>query len=102
MVLLQINDSKIWNPMCKAAEILHEYYANGSVIIDLMMESPDLRSTELPEFFEYLSSLGVDCKKITVNTGNHLESYPHVNIKIFADFMYELTEEDISNISLAT
>jgi len=78
--------------MCKAAEIVHEYNLHGCVTIDLIMESPDLSSTELPEFFNYLSSTGVDCKKITILTGNLLESYQGVNVQIMPHFMYELKD----------
>jgi hypothetical protein len=86
---LIINDVRIWDPMTKAAEILYELKL-GPVEIHLNNESPALEETELPAFFDFIACQGADLSKITITTGNPLETYDRVNIVFDPTAMFEL------------
>lgn len=87
---LILDNYNVWDPMRKAAEIALELERNGSVTIDLNGESPDLAQTSLPDFFNYLSSMGLDVSKIHIRTGNPLESYTGVKTSVDYKAFYEI------------
>ena len=76
--------------MRKAAEIALELERNGSVIIDLYGEAPDIAQTGLPDFFDSLSAMGLDISKIKVITGNPIESYSKVDVHVDYSAFYEI------------
>jgi len=85
---LIIND-RIWDPMVKAAEIALTLERYGSVTIDLHGEAPAIEDTMLVELFNYLKSQNLDLSKITVLTGNPLETYNSVLVKFVPTSLYE-------------
>jgi len=87
---LIINDNRIWNPMEKAAELLFELQNNDAVTVHLNSESPAIEETELPKFFNFIARQGVDLSKITIITGNPLETYNQVNVTFDPAAMFEL------------
>lgn len=96
---LIIND-RIWDSMVKAADIALTLERKGEVIIDLNGEAPAIEDTMLVEFFEYLQSQNLDLTKITVLTGNPLETYTAVSVKFVPESFYEfaLLQEYHKNI----
>jgi hypothetical protein len=89
-IQILINDSRVWNPMQAAAEILLALQKHDNIVIDLMEEAPTLSETELPAFFDLLKDNGVDLKRITIHTGNLKENLSGPNIQHCPAFMYEL------------
>lgn len=87
---LIIDNYNVWDPMRKAAEIALELERNGSVTIDLNGESPDITETIIPEFFEFLSSMGLDISKIKLITGNPLECYSSTDVSVNYNAFYEI------------
>jgi hypothetical protein len=91
-ITVRINDQRVWNPMSVAVEICMALNKNHSVELFFDNEAPSMSETELPEFFDTLTKFGIDLSRITVITGNLLESHPHVRIKKESTAMYELPE----------
>lgn len=81
--------SQIWDPMVKAAEIALTLERNGRVVIDLNGEAPVMEDTMLVPLFEYLQSQNLDVGKITVLTGNPLETCDTVDVKFVQESFYE-------------
>ena len=98
---LILDNYNVWDPMCKAAEIALELERNGSVVVDLHGESPDLAQTVLPEFFDFLVTMGLDVSKIKLVTGNPIENYAGVNVSVDYSAFYEikLFQDNINKIS---
>lgn len=89
---VKINDVRVWNPVVTGAEIALALSKNENIELDFLMESPDIHSTELPALFDFLASQGIDLKRISINTGNQIESYNRTRIITRPDFMFELEE----------
>ena len=87
--------------MRKAAEIALELERNGSVTIDLDGEAPDISQTNLSDFFNFLSDMGLDISKIKLITGNPIERYSAVNVQVDYSAFYEiqLFQDNIEKIS---
>ena len=92
MIQIRINDSRVWNPMQHAANIMRALCAGHRVMIDLMNEAPCLAECELGDFLHWLRNNGFDLSSIQIHTGNLLENFPGVQIVHRADFMYELAQ----------
>jgi len=89
---VRINDTRVWNPVVTGAEIMLALKSHDHVELDFLMEAPDIASTELAALFDFLRSNGIDTNRISVHTGNQLESYAQVKIVRRPDFMFELEE----------
>jgi len=83
-----IND-RIWDPMIKAAEIALTLERHGSVVIDLNGEAPAIEDTMLCDLFAYLESQNLDISKITVLTGNPIETYNKTSVRFVPESFYE-------------
>jgi len=91
-VKVRVVENRLVSPVIAAADIALSLATHGSVNIDLMSEAPTIDCCELGPLFDFLESKSLDLSRITINTGNMLESSQKVNIVHRPDFMYELRD----------
>jgi len=90
-------DGKIWNPGPVAIDIVSALQKHGKVVIDLLLEAPDISCTELPFIIDAILAKGYNSQQIEIHTGNVVESYTNAHIVHRPDWMFEL--EDIKRIA---
>lgn len=91
-VTVRVNDRRIWDPMATAAKICMALQTYHYVELFFDNEAPNIIDTELPDFFDTLSKLDIDLERISVITGNLMESYDKVKINTDTRAMFELEE----------
>jgi hypothetical protein len=91
-ITVRINDHRVWDPMSTAVHVCMALNQHQHVELFFDNEAPNIRGTELVDFFNTLQQHGIDLKRISVITGNLCESYPQVTVIKDTHAMFELSE----------
>lgn len=95
-------DGRIWNAGSVAARIVHCLELQGKVVLDLLKEGPDVRTTELDTIIDTVLALGYSGDQIELHTGNVIENYDKVSVIRHPEWMFELEEIKKLSSSIST